>query len=262
MVTSYRDFNVLTLRQDEIKLYKCNQYDIQEINTPGIEELVEDYIPISELDREASSPKGAASSGAGSGMHGYNEISKTQKNDISNYLRNIDKEVNKILKDEKNPLIIYSVDYIYPMYKEVSSYGNILDEFIKGSPIEANSDEIHSKAMDIFRDVINEKYNHEVERFNNIKNTTPTLASTDIENIVKEAYKGSIETLFVAYDVQAWGKFDELNFSVEIIDAESDGVRELLDYAALTTLRNGGKVYITDIAQIPEIKPLVAVLRY
>jgi hypothetical protein len=262
LTTSYVNFNVLTLSQDEIKLYKCNQYSIEEIKVPEIDELVDDYIPIVELNRESNSPKGAASSGVGPGIHGYNEISRTEENDISSYLKKIDKEVNKVLKDEKNPLIIYSVDYIYPMYKELSSYGNILDSSIKGSPLEVNPKDIHSKAMSIFSKVLDGNYNKEVERFNKITNTNPELTSIELEDVVKEAYKGSIETLFVSYDVQVWGKFDEENFKVEILESESEGARDLLDYAALTTLENGGKVYIFDRVQIPEIKSLAAVLRY
>lgn len=262
LLSSYRDFTVLTLSQDEIKLYKCNQYDIEEMKSPEIDELVEDYIPIVELNKESNSPKGAAASGAGPGMHGYNEISKTERNDILNHLKNIDKEVNKLLKDEKNPLIIYSVDYIYPMYKDVSSYGNILDGFIKGSPLEANLKEIHSKAMEIFSNVIDEDYKNECERFNRVKNSTRDLTVTELKDVVKDSFKGSIGTLFVAYDVQEWGKLDEHNFSVEILDAETDGAIELLDYAALKTLENGGKVYVADRVEVPEARPLAAVLRY
>lgn len=262
LLTSYSDFNVLTLSQDEIKLYRCNQYDIEEMEAPRIDELVEDYIPIVELNRESNSPKGAAPSGIGPGVHGYNEISRVERNDILNHLKKIDREVVKLLEDEKNPLIIYSVDYIYPMYKDISSYGNILDESIKGSPLEENPKDIHSKAMNIFSNVIDENYKSETERFNRVKNSTRDLTVTELEEVVKEAFKGSVGTLFVAYDAQEWGMFDENNFSLEILDSESDGARELLDYAAITTLENGGKVYVTDIVEVPEIKPLAAVLRY
>lgn len=262
LLTSSRDFNILTLSQNEIKLYKCDQYSIEEMKAPKIDEIVEDYIPIVELNSEANSPKGAIASGARPGMHGYNEISKIEKNDISNHLKNIDKEVNKLLKEEKNPLIIYSVDYIYPMYKDISSYENILDSSIKGSPLGINTKEIHSKAMEIFSKEIDENYKKELERFNRVKNSARDLTVTEIKDVVKEAFKGSIGTLFVSYDVQEWGKFDEHNFSIEILDAESDGAIELLDYAALTTLENGGRVYVADRVEIPETRPLAAVLRY
>ncbi len=262
LLTSSLNFNILTLSQDEIKLYKCDQYSIEEMGTPEIDEIVEDYIPIVELNRGAKSPKGAASSGVGPGVHGYNEISETERNDILNHLKNIDKEVYKLLKKQKNPMIIYSVDYIYPMYKDISSYDNILDNFIKGSPLGANIKEIHAKAMEIFSKEIDENYKKEVERFDRVKNSNQDLTVSEIKDAVKEAYKGSVGTLFVSYDVQEWGKFDEQNFSVNILDPESDGAIELLDYAAFVTLKNGGRVYVADRAKIPEARPLAAVLRY
>lgn len=262
LLTSYEDFNVLTLSQDEIKLYECNQYDIQEMSVPAIDDLVTDYIPIVELNRESNSPKGAAPSGVGPGIHGYNETSETERNDILRYLKTIDKEVNQVLKEENNPLIIYSVDYIYPMYKEISSYGNILDDSIKGSSAGVNPREVHSKAMEIFSKEIGGNYKKEVERFHRVKNSTRDLTVTEIKDVVKEAFKGSVGTLFVASDLQEWGKFDEENFIVEILDTQADGAKELLDYAAIKTLENGGKVYVAGREDIPDQRPLAAILRY
>jgi len=254
LVTSYRDFNILTLSQDEIKLYKCNQYNIEEISVPEIDELVEDYIPIVELNRESNSPKGAASSGVGPGMHGYNEISDVERNDIIKHLKNIDKEVTRVLRDEKNPLIIYSVDYIYPIYRDLSSYNNILDDFIKGSPLGVNKTDIHAK--------IDENYKKEIERYERVKNSSRDLSLSHIEDLVKEAYKGSMGTLFLSQEAVEWGKFDKDNFTIEIMDKEADGAIELLDYAGMKTLENGGKVHVATWDELPEKSPSAGILRY
>ena len=262
LVTSYRDFNILTLSQDEIKLYKCNQYNIEEISVPEIDELVEDYIPIVELNRESNSPKGAASSGVGPGMHGYNEISDVERNDIIKHLKNIDKEVTRVLRDEKNPLIIYSVDYIYPIYRDLSSYNNILDDFIKGSPLGVNKTDIHAKAVEIFKKGIDENYKKEIERYERVKNSSRDLSLSHIEDLVKEAYKGSMGTLFLSQEAVEWGKFDKDNFTIEIMDKEADGAIELLDYAGMKTLENGGKVHVATWDELPEKSPSAGILRY
>ncbi len=262
LVTSYRDFNILTLSQDEIKLYKCNQYNIEEISVPEIDELVEDYIPIVELNRESNSPKGAASSGVGPGMHGYNEISDVERNDIIKHLKNIDKEVTRVLRDEKNPLIIYSVDYIYPIYRDLSSYNNILDDFIKGSPLGVNKTDIHAKAVEIFNKEIDENYKKEIERYERVKNSSRDLSLSHIEDLVKEAYKGSMGTLFLSQEAVEWGKFDKDNFTIEIMDKEADGAIELLDYAGMKTLENGGKVHVATWDELPEKSPSAGILRY
>lgn len=262
LVTSYRDFNILTLSQDEIKLYKCNQYNIEEISVPEIDELVEDYIPIVELNRESNSPKGAASSGVGPGMHGYNEISDVERNDIIKHLKNIDKEVTRVLRDEKNPLIIYSVDYIYPIYRDLSSYNNILDDFIKGSPLGVNKTDIHAKAVEIFKKEIDENYKKEIERYERVKNSSRDLSLSHIEDLVKEAYKGSMGTLFLSQEAVEWGKFDKDNFTIEIMDKEADGAIELLDYAGMKTLENGGKVHVATWDELPEKSPSAGILRY
>ncbi|WP_422486911.1 hypothetical protein [Gudongella sp. DL1XJH-153] len=260
-VTSIERFNILTLSQDEVKLYEADPYDIRKIEAPKIDQLVADYVPGHELHQESTSPKGAAS-GAGPGMHGYNEMSKTEKNEISNHLRNIDKEVRSMLKDAKHPLIVYSVDYIYPMYRDVSSYSNLMEESIKGSPEGVGEKNIHQKAMDIFAPKIEKRLKKEFEKFKTLLNTDSKLGSDSIAKIVLSAKSGGVDTLFVAEDVQKWGFFNEEKNTLEINNKEDLGHVDLLDHAAIMTLVNGGKVHVLEREKMPSGKPIAAILRF
>ncbi|MCR3955396.1 MAG: hypothetical protein NUK57_03800 [Gudongella sp.] len=261
LFTSIEDFNVLTLSQAEVKLFEANPYGIEKIEVPEIDELVENYIPANELRQEATSPKGAAS-GGGPGMHGYNEMSKTEKNEISKHLRSIDKEVNRVLKDTKHPLIVYSVDYIYPMYREVSSYSNLMEESIKGSPEGIGEKEIHQKAMDIFSPRVEKRLEREVDKFMTLLNTDSKLGTDSIERIVLSSNNGGVDTLFIADDVQKWGFFNEEDNSLEVNNKEDLGHVDLMDKAAMLTLLNGGTVHVLKRDKMPSGKPIAAVLRF
>jgi hypothetical protein len=261
LFTSVEDFNVLTLSQAEVKLYEANPYGIRRIEVPEIDELVENYIPANELRQEATSPKGAAS-GGGPGMHGYNEMSKTEKNEISKHLRSIDKEVNRVLKDTKHPLIVYSVDYIFPMYREVSSYSNLMEESIKGSPEGAGEKEIHQKAMEIFAPRMERRLEKEVEKFTTLLNTDSKLVTDSIERIVLSSNNGGVDTLFIAEDVQKWGFFNEDDNSLEVNNKEDIGQVDLMDKAAMLTLSSGGTVHVLQRDKMPSGKTIAAVLRF
>lgn len=261
IVASLEKFNILTLTQAEVRLFEADPYSIRRIDTPEIDQLVEDYIPANELHQEATSPKGAAS-GGGPAMHGYNEMSKTEKNEISKHLRTIDKEVNKILKETKQPLIVYSVDYIFPMYREVSSYSNLMEESIKGSPEGLGEKEIHEKAMDIFAPKVNKRLEKEFEKFKTLINTDSKFGSDSIERIALSANSGGVDTLFIAEDVQKWGAINEEENSLDVNNKEDVGHLDLMDHAALMTLTNGGTVHVLEREKMPSGKPIAAILRF
>ena len=261
LFTSIENFNVLALSQAEVRLFEASPYGIEKIEVPEIDELVENYIPASELHQEATSPKGAAS-GGGPGMHGYNEMSKTEKNEISKHLRSIDKEVNKVLKETKHPLIVHSVDYIYPMYREVSSYPNLMEESIKGSPEGLGEKEIHKKAMEIYAPRAEARLEREVEKFTTLFNTDSKLGTDSIERIVLSSNIGGVDTLFIADDVQKWGSFDEDDNSLDVNNKEDVGQVDLMDKAAMLTLSNGGRVHVLKRDKMPSGKTIAAVLRF
>jgi len=254
-------FNVLTLSQSEIKLYKAGAYDIERVDVPEIDELVENYIPANELRQEATSPKGAAG-GATSFLHGYNEMSQTEKNEISKHLRTIDKEVSRVLKDSGSPLLVYSVDYIYPMYKEVNTYPHLMEESIKGSPVGASLRDIHDKAMEIVVPRCESTLEREIEKFNTLKGTDSKLSSCDAAEITKMALHGRVERLFVADGVQQWGFLDNDTGEIIVDNREGEKHMDILDRALIAAMENGGKVYVLDKERMPVIKPAAAILRY
>jgi hypothetical protein len=259
--TQLSDFYILTLSQEEVNLYEATPFEINKIEAPQIDELVRDFVPGNELHQEATSPKGAAR-GFGGRMHSLHELSKTEKIELSNLFRNIDKEVCKLISDTKKPLIIYSVEYIYSMYKEVSSYKNILDEYIKGSPIGVKPKEVHEKAVEIYSKIIQNHIDKDKNRLLELKNANPQLVCEEAKELVKLSYSGNVETLFVAEDYQLFGKFDEEKFEVEVTNEEVGSNTDLLDYIALKTLFNGGKVYVMEKENLPVEKPISAILRY
>lgn len=254
-------FNVLTLSQSEIKLYNAGAYEIERVNVPEIDELVENYIPANELRQEATSPKGAAG-GATSYLHGYNEMSQTEKNEISKHLRSIDKEVSRVLKDTGAPLLVYSVDYIYPMYREVSTYPHLMEESIKGSPVGVSPRDIHEKALEVVMPRCEGTLEREIEKFNTLKGTDSRLSSCDAAEITRMALHGRVERLFVADGVQQWGFLDKDTGEIIIDNSEGENHMDILDRALLAVMENGGKVYVLDKEKMPVLKPAAAILRF
>ena len=87
-------------------------------------------------------------------------------------------------------------------------------------------------------------------------------ASTKPEDIVKAARYARIDALFLSGDEHLWGRFDETEDRVLAHGSKGDGDVDLLDYAALMTLRQGGSVMLVDRAMLPPPGIAAAILRY
>lgn len=76
------------------------------------------------------------------------------------------------------------------------------------------------------------------------------------------AYYKLIDTLFVAVGVQQWGYFTPDENQVELHQQKEIGDEDLMDFAAIHTLLNGGTVYAVEPEAVPDNTPLAAVFRY
>ena len=68
--------------------------------------------------------------------------------------------------------------------------------------------------------------------------------------------------LFLSGSDHLWGRFDAENDRVTAHEPAVEGDDDLLDYAALMTLRQGGCVTLVDRTRLPPEGPAAAILRY
>ena len=87
-------------------------------------------------------------------------------------------------------------------------------------------------------------------------------ATTRPEEIVKSARHSRVDTLFVSGDDHLWGTFDEVQDRVTAHGSPAPGDVDLLDYAAVMTLRQGGQVTLVGRAELPPSTRAAAILRY
>jgi hypothetical protein len=87
-------------------------------------------------------------------------------------------------------------------------------------------------------------------------------ATTETEEIVKGARYGRIDRLFLSDGQKLWGFFNESEDRVVAHPEPIEGDDDLLDYAALMTLRQGGNVTLVDRIQLPPDRPAAALPRY
>jgi hypothetical protein len=73
-------------------------------------------------------------------------ITQENKNRILRYFRDVDHGLHEILKSESVPVVFSGVDYLFPIYRQVNTYANLLDTFIPGNPDRLSPQAVHKAA--------------------------------------------------------------------------------------------------------------------
>ena len=98
------------------------------------------------------------------------------------------------------------------------------------------------------------------ERFNNLNGSG--TASTDFTEIVKGAYFGKVETLFVPVDRKQHGTFDPDANEVHLSEMPTEETCDLINFTAISALKNGSTLYGLDPREMPNNSNMAAIFRY
>lgn len=260
-------YYILALSKNEVRLFKASKQMVNEIKMKDapwsmFDMQVDDDQRTNLLIRTSNIQGGTNELVYNKVTQGQGNENDYERNELIRYFRGIDDSLNKYYKDDGIPLILAGVEYLIPIFKDISKYPNILDEFIKGNPEMLTGEDLQKMAWTIIEPKflkIQELAEAKYKQYSGQKNN---LYSLSLEKIVPQAYNGQIETLFIANGVEQWGNFNPDDNKVELHDMENLDNVDLMDYAAALTLARGGTVYAVDLDKVPDEAHVAAVLRY
>lgn len=185
-------------------------------------------------------------------MHRSDDMDNKQKDHLlADYFRLVDEKIKNLIGTKNIPLLLASVEYYQPIYREVNSYPFLHESGLTGSFEQTHPKELHQMANELLGDYFTETQEKRIAQYQN--SSGGDLISHDLRQILESAVTGRIDTLFVRHDAQVWGKFDENNLTATIRDEQKEEDESLVDKAILLTLRNGGEVYmLEDVNLLPQ----------
>lgn len=244
-----RCFYVLAISQKHVRLLRGDAVALEEVNVKTLPANLEEALRFHDRDeplmfhtRPAGSGWTAIFSGQGVGID-------THKNDLLLYFQKIDHALHAYLRQEKAPLILAGVEFLWPIYRQANSYPHLLEQGIAGNPDHWSARELHAKASAIVGPAFERPLQEAMALFTRLKGTGRTCSAP--EDVVLAACQGKLETLFVALDHQVWGTVDPVGGSVETHATSAPGDEDLLNVAAIRTFLGGGAVYVLPAAAIP-----------
>jgi hypothetical protein len=257
-------FYVLALSMNNVRLFQGTPDTISEIALDfptSMEEALWMDDPERQLNLHSSQKTTNATRGGAPVYHG-NDLSDEDKTNILRFFQTVNQGLNTLIEDHTIPMVLAGVDYLLPIYREATTYQNILADGIAGNPDRERIKELHQEAWNIARPLFEESQKKAYEKFEQLLGQQSELAVKDVATAVKAAHFGQVETLFVPLAVQIWGKYDSQNNRVLKAPEPGAEFEDLLDFAAAETILNSGQVFAVPREQLPGDGELAAILRY
>jgi hypothetical protein len=249
-------FYVLALSQKHTRLLECNHQSASEVNVDGMPEGVQSL----GWDTQREKQRQFRHAGAGA-SHGQGEDVRQPRADILEFAREVDAAIVKHLRASQAPLVLASAEPTAGHYRQVSTYGHLLERGIASNPDNMAVNELHRQALEIVQQAFPHPAMAEKDRFAQLAETAPTRAVTDPAAIMQAAREGRVETLLYSYggtEQYAEGFREQLGRDNAKTDVHSD----IADAAVRQTLLTAGRAIPADSSDLPRGCNMAAILRY
>jgi hypothetical protein len=261
LLSGDKRFYILALSQKEVRLLEGTERNIREIELESVPKSLAEALQYDEFGKQIRFRAGTAGGGDRSTMvsgHGA-EIDDTKDN-LLKYFRLIDRVLHDLLRDERAPLILAGVDFLFPIYREANTYPRLIEEGIPGNPQGIGADVLHRSALKIVAPCFQKAEHDAVEQYRQSSGTG--LTSADSREIVPAAFHGRVGLLLVASGRQQWGIVNGESGAVERQEKMGAVSEDLLEVSAIQTFLNGGTVFTLPPEKMPDKSDLAAVFRY
>jgi Bacterial archaeo-eukaryotic release factor family 7 len=264
MISGDGQFFVLAISQNNVRLLQGTRYTVEAVNLDNVPTSMAEALWFEESERQlqwhtsTQAPQGVGERPAA--YHGQGAADNDIKESILRYFQRVDRALIDLLQNSNRPLVLAGVDYLLPIYQQANTYPYLVEEGIEGNPDYQNAKELHQRAWEVVEPIFKAKQQNAIAQYEELAGRGSREASNDLEEVVRAAAYGRVETLLVASGVQRWGIYKE--DSVVSHDQFHSGDEDLLDLAATYTINNAGAVYVLPVTQVPGNGDLAAIFRY
>jgi hypothetical protein len=257
-------FYVLALSQEAVRMFACTPATVTAVALEGVPTSLAEALHYDDPQNQIQfhSARSANTGGRGAAMFfGHGAAAADVKRNLLCYFQQVDDGVRRVLKEPRAPLVLAGVEYLLGIYRAASSYSGLLERGVEGNPELLSGQELQQRAWEVVRPVYDRRMETAVERYYRLVSTS-RQATDDLETVVRAAYQGRVDTLWVSREAHRWGRFDPATDRVELREQPGPEEEDLLDFAAVYSLLNHGTVHVVAPEQVPDEAEAAAIFRY
>jgi hypothetical protein len=232
LASKHIEFYILALKLNDTRIFKCTDQSCEAARFPknaGTETA--GFVPGASQASLRAEP-----------VHDRDH----PENHLGHFYREVDRDVNALLKDGHPPLVVVGVEHEVVLFHGLTTYPACVQPGIRGLPGHLGQDEMYRQALKLVASATTGQARRALERFD--KEVGTGHASADVQEIVRAASAGRVEHLFLSENAS--------------VPSEVDGGADLLNMAAVETLRHGGDVQTLIETSMPSAAPICAIFRY
>lgn len=259
------NFYILTLSQNRTRLFVASRDHLSEVELIGTPASMSEALQIDDLQKNLGFQTSTDNSGTGgerAAVH-YGQGEQNDKKELLlRYFQQLDDGIARVVENSTAPMVIAGVDYLLPIFREASTYKNLVEEGIVGSPDRQDLTELHAEAWKLVEPIFLDNQQKAIDRFSEFHGQQNGLATNDLDTAVKAAIGGRVETLIVPLGIRKWGRYDPATDSVHFDPEPTSENADMINYAVAETILNSGNVYTVPAEQLPGGGDVAAILRF
>lgn len=247
-----REFYILELNQKHIRLLHYQDGVCAETPLPsGLPQNVEQAGAFDAPDhmlrnRSTAGTSNGSMTGVPFGTGSERERSNVRLHD---FFRSVDAGLGDFLKGQ--PLMLSGARYEVALYRRAATYAGLLASDLEKDLHTLTPDEVARLAYRSAQNHVRRKAEKQLEQLRELAGSGRT--ATGIRPVLKAAEEGRVAQLILA---------EEAEFAATLEALEADGQEDLLNAAAVWSIRNGAGVFTLPAAAMGGEAPVAAVLRY
>jgi hypothetical protein len=255
-------FFVLALSHNQVRLVECTRDRTRVVPLPGVPASLTEAMRRHDSDASLQFHGRTGGAGAGGGkpiFYSHGGDIDQDKEEMLRFFQMVDRGLQPVLRNSGAPLVLAAVDYLHGIYRKVNSYAHLSVQGIEGNPDKLSEDQLRERGWRLVQPSFRAPRARELARYHQLAGTGET--SRELAGIVSAAVEGHIEALLLARDRACWGRIDPQTHFVEAREQARASDEDLLNLAAIHTLRHGGTVHVLGAGEMPEDSPAAAILR-
>ncbi len=254
-------FYVLALSLNQVRLLEGWRDEVHRVDIDGAVPTSFDAALGYEVIQMHSTSTSSGSGRQGGMVHGHGDSDQEKhKKEILHYFQLVAKGLAKVLPDKDAPLVLATVGEHFPLYSSANRHPQLIDSCIAGNPDAASDHQLHERGWEIVEPWLLQEHDRALERYSELE--ASGRASSVLEDLVLAADEGRVDVLLLADAPERWGTFDRKRGEVTLHAEAQTGDEDLLDRAAVATLKRGGSVFTVAPERLPDGGPAAAVYRY
>ncbi len=255
-------FYVLALSQNEVRLLQGSRQRVELVQLNEVPQSLAEVLKYDELEGSKQVYIAARGGhGAAAVFHGHGGGKEVDRIQQERFVRAVDAGLHEIFRSDRAPLVLAGVTYLQAMFRQQTRYPFVLGEGVDGNPEELRPDELHARAWTLVQPVFAEAVQTASDRYLAAAGQGAGAVAA-VDDVVRAAVEGRVDTLFVPAGDQVWGAVDAGTHEVVLHDERRPGDEDLLDLAAVQTLSQSGTVFAVPAEDVPGTGPAAALLRY